>query len=354
MNQIDNKFNSIVTGSTRKVGLNSQNYKELHLEDIYQIEIELLNVCNLACPLCARSNPDVKEFMKRTGTKQLDLEKLKTSLKLFPKLTKVHLVGGICEPTLYKDFIPLIKWLKENNYSIMISTNASTLNEETWKIIGEVLQKDDEIRFAIDGSTQERYHRYRINGNLDKVIKNFIAFSDSKAFKVLQVIKFKHNMDYYEEEIKILQDKCLNKFDFVYRLNTGSEAPELGLEYPDVNKKKIALYQKIFMLSNKKTSEQLSKDIYCYSKYGFIYINHLGNFVPCCDRYEEFLLEESEVSRIRRPSIYNLDESNTDILIDYFNEVYDNIQNSELCIQYCHKLVQMIQEPDDRIVNPKK
>ena len=351
MTQIDNKLNSLILGSNRKITPNSKNQNTLSILDVYQIEIELLNICNLACPLCARSNPEVKKFIKESGSKHLDLNHLKSSLKLFPNLKKVHLVGGICEPTLYKDFIPLLIWLKENKYSLMISTNASTLTELHWNEIGTILKKDDEIRFAIDGSTQERYHKYRINGNLEKIIKNFKAFSHSEAFKVLQVIKFKHNTDYYEDDIQMIQSLCDNKFDFVYRLNTGSEAPELGLEYPVSNKRKIDFYQKIFKSSNKKSIESLSKDIYCYSRLGFIYINHLGNFIPCCDRYEEFLLEETEVAKLSRPSIYNLTNDNLDLLIDYFNLVYEQIPNSELCIRYCHKLVQLLQEPDDRIVN---
>ena len=341
-NQDTNKFTSYQGYIRSKQYCKMNDFtKPMEFNDIYQIEIELLNVCNLSCPLCARANPEVINFLSSHKAIHLDFEVLTTTLLKFPSLKKVHLVGGICEPTLYKEFIPLLEWLKEHNFVIMISTNASTLNEEKWKQIGNILQEEDEIRFAIDGSTQQSYEVYRKGGNLQKIISNFLAFSHSKAFKVLQMIKFKHNKEQYEEEIKTISKFCNNKFDYIYRLTTGSAKPEIGLEYPDQKKSKIDVYKKIFQQASNKIRQTLAKDIYCYSKVGFIYINHLGQFITCCDRYEEFLLDPKP-----KPTIYNFDK---DELMDYLNNIYEDIPNTETCIKYCHKMVQLLQEPDDKI-----
>lgn len=353
---IKNKFDSIsksvsignsegTKSDTKRKLFSSKDFNiGMTLNDIYQMEIELLNFCNLRCPLCSRNNKEVKEFINSSKYISLDMELLKRNLPKFPNLKKVHLVGGICEPTLYKNFIPLVEWLKGQNYSIMISTNGNSMNPKSWKKLGDLLDEKDEVRFAIDGATQETYQKYRINGNLQKIINNYIAFSHSSCFKVLQIIKFKHNENIYNQEIEDLLKMCPN-IDYVYKLATGSENIKLGLEYPKNTNMRVNLYKKIFDTASKKSFESLSKEIYCYSKLGFIYLNHMGNFIPCCDRYEEFLLTDKKLVNIT-----DIDKTDDmDSLLNYLNEIYKDVPNTKNCIKHCHKFVQMLQEPDDVI-----
>lgn len=318
----------------------------MKIEDIYQIEIELLNVCNLNCPLCSRNNIEIKEFVKNKS--YLDLDKLKDVLLEFPNLKKVHLVGSLCEPTLYPHFFDLIIFLKTYNINIMISTNASVWNEKKWRYFGTLLTKEDEVRFAIDGSTQNNHEIYRKGSNLEKVVKNFLAFSDSKAFKVLQTLKFKHNEAIYEQEIEDILQMCNHKFDFVYRLSTNSENKKLGLEYPKLDNLKTKLYKRIFedALKNKhklKTSDEID----CFSREGFIYINYKGNFITCCDRYEEFIFNKEG---LELPSIYNF---NKEYLLKFLNDIYKEVPNTLICIKHCHKLVQTLEQDRDILLDKK-
>lgn len=312
------------------------------IEDIYQIEIELHNKCNLRCPLCSRQNKEVKPFLLKNN--EIDFEALCSTLLQFPNLKKVHLVGSLCEPTLYTKFMELIIFLKENNINIMVSTNASVWNENKWKEFGKLLTQDDEVRFAIDGSNQINHERYRQGSELNKVIKNFLAFSDSKAFKVLQTIKFRHNEDIYNEEVDKILELCNYKFDFVYRLSTNSENIKLNLEYPKKDNLKIKLFKRIFNEATKKDFSKLKTEIDCFSKDGFIYINHLGNFITCCDRYEEFLPQKN------LPSIYDF---NKDILLNFLNSIYREVPRTEICIKHCHKMVQHLEQDRDILMDKK-
>lgn len=315
------------------------------IEDIYQIEIELHNKCNLQCPLCSRQNKEIQEYIKTP--KEIDFENLKKTLIQFPNLQKVHLVGSLSEPTLYTHFFELVTFLKENNIAIMFSTNASVWNESKWEEFGKLLTSKDEVRFAIDGSDQLKHSRYRKGSKLNKVIENFLAFSDSKAFKVLQTIKFRHNEEIYQDEINKIQEMCHNKFDFVYQLSTNSENINLGLEYPKKDNLKVKLYKRIFKESSKKDFSKLNKEIDCFSKDGFIYINHLGNFITCCDRYEEFLLNKDNII------LPNVNNFKVDFLLDFLNGIYKKVPCTDICIKHCHKLVQQIEQDRDILMDKK-
>lgn len=308
-----------------------------NLDWVNKMEIELHNKCNLLCPLCVRQNNKFKEYFIKTN--EINFNVLIQTLNRFKRLTKVHLVGNSSEPTLYTNFLDLIKYLKNRNISIMISTNASTKNNNFWKKLSNLLNKNDEIRFAIDGSTQERYNQYRVNGKLNKVLNNVKIMETSKAFKVLQIIRFKGNEKIYYKEIEKLNQ--IIKFDYVYELNTNSEIINSDyLKFPKKENIKQMIYNNIFKELKKLQPLERLKELKCYSKDGFIYINHRSEFITCCDRYEEFLISKN----------LKIENFEDDKFNDYYRNIYNKIQFNETCLKNCNKKLFRIEHDRDHLI----
>lgn len=80
------------------------------------------------------------------------------------------------EPFIHPNFLELVKEARKRNIYVVTSTNAHFISTEKAK---EIVESDlSEIIISIDGTTQETYENYRIEGDLNKVIegtRNLIA-----------------------------------------------------------------------------------------------------------------------------------------------------------------------------------
>ena len=152
----------------------------LTLESIKTINIELNNICNLSCTLCQRNNSEMYSYLKQKN--HLDYDTLLKTLDKFKNLQEIYLFGNLSEPVLYYKFLNLIKELKKRNIHLTISTNGNPYSKTFWEDFGKSLDSNDTCIFAIDGSTQEKYQQYRINGKLSKVS---VAKDDSTVCSVI-------------------------------------------------------------------------------------------------------------------------------------------------------------------------
>lgn len=57
------------------------------------------------------------------------------------------------EPTLHPDFLNLVRKIKEKHLKLKICTNGSTRDRQFWHDLGEILDENDRVWFAICGST---------------------------------------------------------------------------------------------------------------------------------------------------------------------------------------------------------
>ena len=125
--------------------------------------IEPTNICNLKCPLC----PSGAGLLKRERG-YMSLSLFKSIIDEIEKHTFMLLLWNQGEPFLNPDFLEMVKYAHSKKLFMMTSTNANILPDPK-EIVRSGL---DMILISFDGATQETYNKYRMNGDLAKVLNN--------------------------------------------------------------------------------------------------------------------------------------------------------------------------------------
>lgn len=256
--------------------------------------IDITTYCNAKCPQCART--DINGLGKREKLPLINwsLDEVK---KFYPKeeLHKCNIKSITLCPTwgesmVNPDIYEIIKYFLENlkPYSnVYIYTNGSMRDEEFWWKLGGLpfrYKSDLHVTFDIDGINQEMHERYRRNTNLNKILNNMKAFSDTGGSNVKsQTILFKHNQDHMEE-IKEL----VKKYGSSYHEFVKSDRFKDGNTYHFTNEKgeSETLEWADKKLNNPFLSHDtnnISEKIECrWAKTSHLQINFDGQVWPCC------------------------------------------------------------------------
>ena len=165
------------------------------------VEIEPTTSCNLRCPQCPSG---LREFSRNTGMLDLSLYK-KIIDEISPELVYVILYFQ-GEPFLNKSFLEFVKYAAQKNIYTATSSNAHYFTDEMAKATIE--SGLDRLIISIDGTSQDAYSKYRVGGDLEKVIdgtekllKWKKELNRSTPHIIWQFIAFKHN----EHQIPVLK-----------------------------------------------------------------------------------------------------------------------------------------------------
>ncbi len=134
-------------------------------------------ICNLRCPFCP------------TGNGELRLAKELLSLENFGRimshirveyLTRAHLYNW-GEPLLNPHLNEFIRFFSARNIHTTVSTNFSVKDYDE-AFLAELAQSGlEELLVSVDGATQATYERYRVRGDLGRVIRNMKLLAEVKA-----------------------------------------------------------------------------------------------------------------------------------------------------------------------------
>lgn len=115
-----------------------------------------------------------------------------TILDKIPSLKIVNFVG-LGEPLLNPEFFSILKIAKDRNIEIVLTTNATLLNEEN---VFKIPENVSNITVSIDTPVSEYFRRIR-GGNLQMIIKNLTNLLEKKSFINLhiQAIIMKDTLD---------------------------------------------------------------------------------------------------------------------------------------------------------------
>ncbi|MBU3661784.1 MAG: radical SAM protein [Bacteroidetes bacterium] len=168
------------------------------------MEIEPTTSCNLRCPQCPSG---LREFSRNTGMLDLTLYK-KIIDEIHPELVYLILYFQ-GEPFLNKQFLEFVKYAAAKNIYTATSSNAHYFTDEMARATVE--SGLDRLIVSLDGITQDTYEKYRIGGNLEKVLegtKRLVYWKKKLGSKtphiIWQFIAFKHN----EHQIPELEKKA--------------------------------------------------------------------------------------------------------------------------------------------------
>lgn len=241
--------------------------KKIEVESLpYFLNLDTINVCNLACPFCV------------TGTKQLDrkptrfpLEQAKAvidKVKSHILITRFHNWG---EPFLNKELFDLIRYAHEAGIHTTLSSNLSIkVDDLAQKVVASGL---DQIHVSIDGLEQDTLERYRRNADINLVMKNIHDIvaekrrTGSKTPRLeLAFLVFRHNehevsrLDAMREELGVESFTAHNAFVYHDSFIPREEAFQPG----------HAIWQ-----DN------------CHYLYSELMVEADGNISPCCTNTSE-------------------------------------------------------------------
>lgn len=183
------------------------------------------------------------------------------------------------EPYLNKNFLKMVHYAASKYMYTATSTNAHYLTKEQAELT--VNSGLDRLIISIDGVNQESYSKYRIGGNLEKVLEGTKNLMDAKKklksstpHVIWQFIVFSHNeaelpeikklaLEYELDELAI---KTAQVYDFE---NSDSLLPE-NKQYSRYEKKGDKTVIKNKLLNH------------CWRLWNSCVVTWDGKVVPCC------------------------------------------------------------------------
>ena len=248
--------------------------KNLHRGLPIALSLEPTTSCNLRCPECPSG---LRSFTRPTGMLQPDLNR-KLIDELAPTLTYLtYYFQG--EPYLNTDFLKMVSYASEKNIYTATSTNAHYLNDDN--CVETIKSGLKRLIISIDGIDQESYGKYRIGGQLEKVLagtKRLMTWkkemNSSTPFVIWQFIVFRHNEDQIDAIRSLARevgvDHLAIKTAQIYDFETGSDLMPLNPKYRRYDTAKQG-----FSIRNKLLS-------HCWRMWHNAVVTWDGKVVPCC------------------------------------------------------------------------
>jgi MoaA/NifB/PqqE/SkfB family radical SAM enzyme len=247
--------------------------------EIEGIEIDLVGLCNLECPLCTRNYAHANHMLKKNIRPVEDIIK---QLDTYTGLQSCCLAGAVSEPTMYKYFFELLEYLNSREIKYEIYTNGNTHDEEWWEQLGRIIPEDSMIVFTICGSTQALHEKYRVGSDLDEVLRHAKAYrSSGKTNDYIQYLVFEYN-----NNDLINMDSIFSQFNNkrIQQSDGAKRLTDYVLNYSADIKPNIQRDTAIKQLYKirPKNDDGKKYEIQCRSlKLKTIYMNQFGQVSPC-------------------------------------------------------------------------
>lgn len=135
------------------------------------ISFELSGYCNLRCPECPSGSG---RMTRGRGFMSISLfSRIIDDIKPFLFNTNLYFQG---EPMLHPEFFEFLE--RSRDTYTTVSTNGHFINpDNSEKLVCSGL---DKLIISVDGMDQETYSLYRVNGNLDTVLKGLRSVAEAK------------------------------------------------------------------------------------------------------------------------------------------------------------------------------
>lgn len=232
--------------------------------EIKVLHLESTNVCQAACPLCARETDPL--FDKRSK----DHLTINQILKLYDneaiaKLEKLMICGVYGDPAAGKYTLDIFKYFREINPNITLGMNSNGALQTTfwWHELGKIFNKPlDYVVFSIDG-LEDTNATYRVNVNWQKLMANAEAYIASGGTAHWDMLVYRHNQHQVEQCEQLAKSMGFKWF----RAKVSNRPYIAGLQKP-------LGYQEPTIISGPIVCHALQEKV--------AYINAKGKELACC------------------------------------------------------------------------
>jgi len=189
--------------------------------------VDMGGFCNCRCKHCFVSNRIIEH-------KPIDLQKIMKEIT-YSKATRVNIFGG--EPTIQKEFFPLLKYSKSLGLFTSLSTNGRMLS---YKPFIEKLKREgiDFINVSLYGDTKEIHDNItQVKGSFDQTIKGIQNIVKSKLNFSITIVIMKQNYEQLINIVKKLNEIKVNRIKFsllVYVQNAKTHFREIAINMDKV------------------------------------------------------------------------------------------------------------------------
>lgn len=249
--------------------------KPVHWGMPASVAIEPTTSCNLRCPECPSG---LRSFTRPTGMLDLNFfNKILAEIHLYVAYLIFYFQG---EPFLHPQFLEMISSANQRGIYTATSTNAHHLKSEVArKTVESGLKR---LIISIDGATQNVYEKYRVGGQLNKVLegtRNIVEWKRKlrsySPYLIFQFLVLQHNEHQIQEVLKLAKkigvDEVRLKTAQVYDFEHGNPLIPLN--------EKFSRYSKISEGSYVVKNKLLNR---CWKLWHSCVITWDGRVVPCC------------------------------------------------------------------------
>ncbi len=249
--------------------------KPIHWGMPLSFAIEPTTACNLGCPECPSG---LRAFTRPTGNLSKDFFS-----DTVDQLSR-HSIGIILyfqgEPYINPSFLDMVTYAHKRRLYTTTSTNGHFLDDTNAK--KTVLSGLDRLIISVDGTSQDTYSSYRINGQLTKVIEgatNVVKWKrtlkKSKPYIIFQFLVVQPNEHQIPElhalAKKIGVDAVKLKTAQVYNYENGHPLIPKNEEYARYKRNIDGTYSLKYEVSNR-----------CWKMWHSAVITWDGRVIPCC------------------------------------------------------------------------
>jgi len=199
------------------------------LRKIKVLHIEPTDVCQAACPLCAREtdanfNKDLKHHLTVDYIKQI------LPVHVIQQLNKMFMCGDYGDPAAGSYTLELYNYFRSINPNIILgmNTNGGIRDASWWDSLASKLNQPlDYVVFSIDG-LEDTNHIYRRNVDWHRVINNAQAFIRAGGSAHWDMLVYRHNEHQVDACEKLARDLGFRWF----RVKVSKRPYISGLEVP--------------------------------------------------------------------------------------------------------------------------
>lgn len=256
-------------------------------ESIEEIHVEVSNLCNASCPMCARNNNGYGLTENPGwGHWQVGDELLVFSDNL-PNLKRVFFCGTHGDPITLPNLPEVVNYCKQKNLKVEIFTNGSLRSLDWWNRLLDKMDANDKIVFGIDGI--ETHHLYRQNTDIKKILERLKLAVKKGIIVQWDFLVFKHN----EHELETCRNLAKELGVAKFRLRKTARFSNDKMEVRNSNNEVTHFLEPPVDKSLRHSDFKIIKNLYkslpenyniscIYKESKKIYVNSRLEVFPCC------------------------------------------------------------------------